>query len=46
MKRVDGIWYVNACCFTRLQGRIEKSSKWLIAGDFDRACMMMGGGHI
>jgi hypothetical protein len=43
MKRVDGIWYVNACSFIILHGRIEKTSSWIPAGTFERACVMAGG---
>lgn len=46
MKRVNGIWYVNACDIRVDNGRDVKASNWIIAGTFERACVMMGGGHL
>lgn len=45
MKRINGIWYVNACYIVVHNGRDVKVSCWHIAGTFERACLMMGGHH-
>jgi hypothetical protein len=47
MKRDEsGFWYVNACDVRIDHGRAVKISTWIPAGTFERACIMMLGGHI
>jgi hypothetical protein len=43
MKRVNGIWYYNACSFIFTDGKIIKTSNWVPAGTLDRAILMAGG---
>lgn len=41
MKRVNGLWYVNACMFNSTNYQFIKTSNWIPAGTFDRAILMI-----